>query len=417
MAQVTPRGHHKAWRLGTGGEETKPVTLTSKDESKAVPVGFLEFDDQGELWRYDREDGETGARRSQLPYVLAALRREIEKGPVRLVIFVHGWKHNAAPDDSNYKKFALSLEEIKRSKKQRVFGVYVSWKGKTNASHLQIDYWNREATALRVGRVEASGAIHALCAAAHSHPDGRVVGIGHSFGGIILLHTLAAPLAAEMGAAVGRGGGVVRPAMDTIVLVNPADNGILSRHLVRTMDNFAAKYTREGVDVPLITSLTSNADRATGHVYFGASAVGRNLFYYLPSVHGGATHSWNQEKAAISSIGFHSAFRNRKLEKRKRRSENGEIVVDLREEQGGPHVIAKAVKPPTEMTNNTPYWILQVPKYVIKGHGDIWNEGFAALVDALFYAPRVNPLDRMGIPPRAVLSVPALKDRKRSIPR
>jgi len=40
--------------------------------------------------------------------------------------------------------------------------------------------------------------------------------------------------------------------------------------------------------------------------------------------------------------------------------------------------------------NRTPYWVMRVPKTIIKSHGDIFNDGFTALIGALLRSPEVT---------------------------
>ena len=52
--------------------------------------------------------------------------------------------------------------------------------------------------------------------------------------------------------------------------------------------------------------------------------------------------------------------------------------------------------------NRTPYWVMRVPKTIIKSHGDIFNDGFTALIGALLRSPEVTDpaVPRRQIDPR-----------------
>lgn len=70
-------------------------------------LGFIEFDDQGQL-----QD------RKQMDAVIdeiinyTARRDESRSTNALMVVFVHGWKHNARPDDGNVASFRTTLEKL-----------------------------------------------------------------------------------------------------------------------------------------------------------------------------------------------------------------------------------------------------------------------------------------------------------------
>ena len=58
--------------------------------------------------------------------------------------------------------------------------------------------------------------------------------------------------------------------------------------------------------------------------------------------------------------------------------------------------ITPAPPPPgrTERYNDTPYWIMQVPKDIVANHSDVWNSEYVALVTALLYLPVDEPHEK-----------------------
>src|SRR5215472_8482493 len=97
-------------------------------------LGFVEFDDQG--WLY----GTTGTNNQlQIDLVSKSIQSEMATNPLLIVVFVHGWKHNASGDDGNVEMFHSILERLGRleharsakekANHRRVFGVYVGWRG------------------------------------------------------------------------------------------------------------------------------------------------------------------------------------------------------------------------------------------------------------------------------------------------
>src|SRR5262245_19904623 len=99
----------------------------------------IEFDDQGELW--DPQ---------QLEDTLAHIQKMCEDsqdrskdhegvGEVIVITFIHGWMHNAAPGDQNFKLFselirkrATAEAEFARQNNRHarpIIGVYLAWRG------------------------------------------------------------------------------------------------------------------------------------------------------------------------------------------------------------------------------------------------------------------------------------------------
>ena len=130
---------------------------TSGNYPKSIDY-VLQFDDFGSLWG-DPEMAEK---------TLQAIKKESERTNTIVVLFIHGWHHNAAPDDENLLDFADSLESIREKLKDplyresrleltgsedvKVIGIYVGWRGRSLPWLLDYaTFWGRKATAERVG--------------------------------------------------------------------------------------------------------------------------------------------------------------------------------------------------------------------------------------------------------------------------
>lgn len=75
-----------------------------------------------------------------------------------MVVFIHGWKHNAGRDDGNVASFNKALANLASSGvlgKRRLVGLYVGWRGKSmhGLYSENLTYWDRKAVAEEVGRV------------------------------------------------------------------------------------------------------------------------------------------------------------------------------------------------------------------------------------------------------------------------
>jgi hypothetical protein len=95
-----------------------PTIEDTKDYSLAV----IKFDDQG--WYHDLN------QRDDLNRYLDCNRNE----DLLIMVLIHGWKHNAAPDDANLRSFRAVLKDARLSENRRptprqILGVYLSWRG------------------------------------------------------------------------------------------------------------------------------------------------------------------------------------------------------------------------------------------------------------------------------------------------
>jgi hypothetical protein len=269
----------------------------------------VEFDDQG--WEYQVEDTTSnaikGAKpvRSQADHLMARLRRllENERQDLNVIVYVHGWKHNAATDDWDVDQFRLLLDLQSRVEKntsingkpRRVVGIYVSWEGKgllVPEPFRNATFWTRKAAALRVSRGSVIELFSRLQALQHYYngptqspdcnPDKatnnttrgckiRSLMVGHSFGAWILYSALAGPLIESLNASrdlldsegklpvdLEARSGVRRPA-DLVILINPAFEAVRYEPLHRA----AMAYRPTTPQSPLLVTVTSSDDQAT----------------------------------------------------------------------------------------------------------------------------------------------------------
>lgn len=260
----------------------------------------LELDDQG---RFRKE--------AQLDKLFEILERDIAKRPsggVSLVVFVHGWRHNAEPDDSNLNFARAVLEgtvvvenqppQYTRDEQPRsVVGVYVGWRGKSltglfGALELPT-FWDRKFTAERV----ATGSVRELFArlkyfrdlhnsvgslpsdrkeacvrdlpgptrdkktATLLCPAVRFFVVGHSFGGLLVYNALSESLIRSLAEAPYRQGkeDVVGEYADLVVLINPAIEGARFEPLHQA----ALRRQYMARQLPIFVSVTATNDWAT----------------------------------------------------------------------------------------------------------------------------------------------------------
>ena len=262
------------------------------EHSDNYDLFFTEFTDQG-LQYPSREWGEAGY---QINHTIKGLKQIAEDHEgVSLVVFVHGWQHNAKHDDGNVISFrkllqsAASIEQAGGSK-HRVVGVYVGWRGRSiDAGGLlsNLSFWTRKSTALRVaqgsprelfnrlrgfkcaqnlgqGQKSSPGDCTEL-AGGSSRPKVRMLMIGHSFGGWILYNAVAGSLVESLTQDIDMDDrGIQRTKStryaDMVILLNPAFEAsrYTPLHRIATTRPRYSHY-----QAPLLVSVTTDADQAT----------------------------------------------------------------------------------------------------------------------------------------------------------
>ena len=445
------RHTHKPYRM-----ESPMVRVTDQEDAKGneigrdiAQLGIVEFDDQGELWRDNyMHRGDKMPGTSELAVVLEALKQRAKKGPVQLVVFVHGWNNNARDlQKGNLRSFRNVLKSVAKVH-PNPFGVFISWRGMAMGFPILFDIYNREASAVKIGQVQGTATLQALCATArHNQPDSRVIAVGHSLGAVILLRAVAQPLTAQIvkSSVEKLSEEEMRPMADTVVLVNPADTAGYASQTVQMMRDYQAKFQRNGRDAPLLVSFTSKGDWATGWLYSGATMISRYVLGSLMTTSAGATSSKTQENGMVTSVGWHTAIHSHELKeaigvpalplpqgKQQTESERMEYLMSQNFKPAQPRqknltvwldptlkrgqvstgpLVAYNLELQPNNQNDTPHWIFRVPKFVVYNHTDVWNSNFVGLVTAIHNASRdPKPRGTVASPlPRAPKELPPIK--------
>lgn len=312
-------------------------SVTPESVQERYELHFVEFDDQGWLFpptataataatgpaARPTDGADTPAQSApdnQIDNLMDRLTFLLGQGEdLSIVVFVHGWKHNAHADDVNVREFRALLEaegaeERDRAgpggKPRKVVGVYVAWRGKSWAISdplLSLTFWARKEAARRVSigssrelfaRLQAlrayyndarqgGGALQTGAASERqrARPRIRTLMIGHSFGGLILYAAMSGPLIESLAAQrdlAGKGKETnkdkdsgardmalaERPA-DMILLINPAFEASRYEALYRV----AQRYRPTQYQPPLLVSVTSIKDWATGIAF----PIGRSV--------------------------------------------------------------------------------------------------------------------------------------------
>ncbi|RYY52040.1 MAG: hypothetical protein EOO09_22390 [Chitinophagaceae bacterium] len=433
LAKSTHQPHH--FKDGKG-------SIEHGKSGEKLTFAYLEFDDQGQLWRSPYPENQSDRTEStQLESLLKELKLQVSKGPVRTIIYIHGWNDNAGTRGS-LKKFQSSLKEIAKVSNKPVFGVHVGWRGRVMKFPIFIDIASREAAADRIGRASMVASLRAISAASHRNPRSTVTMVGHSFGARILDQAACAILADQIGKSLGSSSGNqmedFKPAADTIILANTAESASLPLQIVNLMRDNGIRYTnsKNGRDLPLVVAITSSADKATGQLLPYWNRIAKRVLG-LPNK-SGRSSSPLQHDAMTRAMGFYPPLHSHVLME----GRNGETPANgkkvkwsanmcsweelLKENNRlGKRVPLATGSNPVELwlsltpdgnlynyneynirqitqkdfeanlnkgifkkkreipRNQTPFWFLQVPPFVCSGHGDLWNPNFTGLVTAV----------------------------------
>jgi pimeloyl-ACP methyl ester carboxylesterase len=204
--------------------QRKPI-----EETEHYCLAVIEFDDQG--WFQDLD------QRDALERFLK--QKNDQNEDLLIVVFIHGWKHNAEPKDTSLQSFCSLLRDTCLSERHRrnrqILGVYLSWRGLSSSGNLiwtNASFWERKKAATKV----ALGCVREILAwlrafqAARNQPNDvdvldkgtRLIIAGHSFGGLILFTAVSEYLIESVVRCICMSAPVVRPFGDLIILINPA---------------------------------------------------------------------------------------------------------------------------------------------------------------------------------------------------
>jgi hypothetical protein len=258
-------------------------------------VGYVEFDDQGAPYMP-----------KQIDTLFDRLKVESRDRDLCIIIFVHGWKHNDAQDDSNVRDFrkllndvAIMEQKLPAESRRKVVGIYAGWRGLSlHATPVDenLTFRARKAAAERV----ATGSIRELLARAKAFRDlldqttwkgkllrdgempeqgdrlrrTRLLTIGHSFGGLIVYSALAQYFTDQAAASLLRSEfidaglrtepvtdaeRVVASFGDLVVVINPAIEAMRYEPIRRLVDGRSQKQYAPW-QAPVLVEVTSVGD-------------------------------------------------------------------------------------------------------------------------------------------------------------
>ena len=451
--------------------ESRPI-----NGGKPFSCSFIEFDERGDYLDFEQH--------REAYNIIKTLGTNGER--LLVLIYVHGWKNNSQSGDVvKFNNFLerLATSQFARDGKFRVHGIYLAWRGNavrhgldqksqafgatTNSfggpivdtsyarSRLfgwlywlpeQLSYWSRKGAAEdKVSGVSLVRTIFTCAYTAQRYGDkqavNRVFLMGHSFGALMLEQSfLPSSLSALTGEWPWDDEGLIAQAranplpFDLVMLVNSAAPSIYAKQFYGYMVAHRSALVRNkivGSDAPLVISLTSSADWATGKAHKWGNILapltpslwrqydGRDFILKLPATATNVTipqwyyyrrtpghnpllvNHWIVPADASSGptqIGrmvqeqsdpaFASVERTFRTSPRKAGGEGRTWkLTTVPPEKEADWASYKGYKPLGigERAVASGYWIIRCPKQIIAGHNDVWSQQAMDTYEALFH--------------------------------
>lgn len=273
----------------------KPYRQASESLVPGTTPLVVEIDDYGRFWN-------SASAEATLRAIEAA---SLDKNTV-VMLFIHGWHHNAAEGDKNYQNFRTSLEQLqarlreppyknarvrlKLQEEIQVIGLYVGWRGQSLPWVFDYaSFWTRKSAAERVGDGdlrEYLSKLQKLYIKRNEKKNGDaptfmgLVTVGHSFGGQVLFKAVSGSLERDLIDALSRSvpdpaankmrlGEIVSGFGDMTVLLNPA----LEAFQYERIDRLTRSAMFTDRQTPVLLTVSAKDDSARKYWFW----IGRNL--------------------------------------------------------------------------------------------------------------------------------------------
>ncbi|MFQ5935322.1 MAG: hypothetical protein ACE5LB_02785 [Acidiferrobacterales bacterium] len=366
-------------------------------------LGFIEFDDYGEPWSPH-----------QTERVLEVIERanQSANGAI-VVVFVHGWQNDASQKQEQQEgrslngfnklltETATQVAEAYPIATPEVIGVFISWRGRSAKVLQAVTFYGRRRAAERIAGPAATGAIFEILAVAKESPKTRVALIGHSFGGLVVEEVVSDVMA---GVLLGSTVQVETefPA-DIVVLINPASASVYAKQFIDLLARDGVKLYRidaEGkrYERPLMVSVTSEADSATRVLFPVGTKLGSLGKRYRKYGSEFCSPGESQRKFFQHTAGHTDVLHSHVMTQERLPSGTSEPGANVqlrvgRDPYTGERTFSftgldyryTVIKKPRAL-NETPYWIMRVPKSLIPDHSDIFGRNTLRLLAALVQA-------------------------------
>jgi hypothetical protein len=304
---------NKQWRsnfdlnCSPNNENTK--CLIEKHEN--YDLAFLEFTERGNLFK-------SKAKKIVLSRIESYSKK---KEGIAVIVFVHGWKHNASFEDSNVVSFKKALNAVASNKKnilgnRKIFGVYLGWRGLSlhGLWSENLTFWDRKAVAQEIGKGGVTDTLLRLEQIDQHQKKNILFVVGHSFGGAVVLSALNETLLERAIFKKFHPENRVEQFGDGIILINPA---IEANQILQLVD-VAHEITNN--EQKIIHVISTEGDCATKIAF----PIGQFLDQRFTLNHKILSRNYNKKSYAfseyslyLSTVGNYKPFHTRNLIKEK----------------------------------------------------------------------------------------------------
>jgi pimeloyl-ACP methyl ester carboxylesterase len=300
------------------------------------------------------------------------VRSDAKVLPKFVVLYIHGWKHDASADDTDYRHFTDRIQKLQAANNgsRQVLGVYIGWNAAPKLPPFSfrwinnLTFWSKEHIADRIAQsAVVTKIISAIGAMRETTPLGsdQFVVIGHSFGARILFSAVGQTLIYETEKAhPGFPGGMYKIAggpANAVVLLNPAFEASIYTALddvFRNEEHFSPEQ------LPLLLSISSKGDQATRIAF----PIGQWL-------------NFSRTEQEITTLGNYACYQTHLLEPQAGTNCSDPSNSDLSEEFVAAGLCLHRTSRQcgsSALQKRNPFLIARTPATVISGHNDIWND-------------------------------------------
>jgi hypothetical protein len=408
-----PKGAHKSIWLPEGNTK--------------YYLAYIEVDDFGEL--FDRTQ-----LNHAMTLIQTAKKSSASKNAI-IVTFIHGWKNNASDDAGNVWGFREELNDIaKQYAPQPVVGVYIGWRGATTNLPVvkELTFYNRRNAAIRIPHAHLTEILERIlheakscmerCSEESAPGTGSVsIVVGHSFGGMVLERSLTQAVVGDilrqeedrkaemrkwndrrqkgLESAESRPANTIRPPADLIAMVNEAAPATEAKQMLDLLKTHKMKLKvkiseTEEREEPLFLSITSSGDAATSLLMpLGQypSLLSKTMRKYPhpdpPEIPNQSTY-YLHTTAHLPPLFSHliGPEDDKNIAKAKDAAKPQDVRCFPSEELKRRYCIV----PVQNRYNDTPYWVMSMPKEFVPDHSTIFRPVFRELL-AQFIVSRMTP--------------------------
>jgi hypothetical protein len=318
---------------------------------------------------------DTGALVHRCEYT-AVLDEMISRGddvPQIVVLYIHGWRHNADDGDTDLDNFTALIHRLDRDEKQassgrRVVGIYVGWDAATNVPLLDyLTFWPRQLAADRISQsaivTKLLGAMENIRRLREVESD-RIFLMAHSFGARILFASYSQVLLhkTQLAHPGARGSDYlpIRAPADMALLLNPALEASVFTAIdsIRRNKKFGARmesFSRE--QEPAVVAITTSDDWATKWAF----PIGQWL-------------ALRRTPVEYTAVGHFEPYQTHSL--RERPGGHGSTSYGPSSDWTSKFCEADICLERLDHAQNNPFIVAGATPDVLTGHNGIWDEAF-----------------------------------------